>query len=200
MRARALGVAFLVTAALALVPPHVGAQVSIGVGGQLLSLGGSDFDGTDTGFGGEGNVLFSVGRSVKLGAGLQYSSHNEAGFDSNTGVLGVLGEARYMFSTSSTKVTPYIAGRGGWARASISVDIDGDGTDETVSASGFAGGGGAGVMITLSPMVGLDLGAVFHAVSLGDAEVDGTTVPNTDSNGSALQVRAGVSFKLGGAR
>ncbi len=188
----------VVVAVFCVAPACAAAQVSIGIGGQLLSLGGEDFTSADAGFGGEANIMFPIGKSVKLGGGVQYSSHDDAFLPNNIAVLGVLAEGRYMFRASGN-ATPYVAGRGGWVRASSRVDVDFDGTDDDVSQTGFAFGAGGGVMITLSPAVAVDIGAVFHAVSFGDGQADGTTVPNTDASGTGLQIRAGVSFKLGGA-
>ena len=172
------------------------AQVSVGVGGQYLSLGGTDFDGTDAGFGGEARVLFPVGTSLMVGAGGQYSIHGYTGSSESFNVLGLLAEARYMFKTPGGKVSPYVAGRGGYVRASDSnVDLGAGPTD--VSQSGFAFGGGGGVMISLTPGLGLDFGAIFHSVSLGDAEAYGQTQPGSEASGTGLQIRGGISFKLG---
>lgn len=188
---------------LSAVPALANAQVSIGVGGHSLSFGGDDFQGTDAGFGAEARVMFPVGTSVSLGGGLQYSAHNSDFFDNSIKVLGILAEGRYMFRTPSGKTTPYVAGRGGWAQGSTNdVDIDGDGIPDInkVKQSGIVFGAGGGVLVTMSPTVALDLGLVFHSVSFGDADADGTTLTNSDVSGTGLQIRAGVSFKLGGAR
>jgi hypothetical protein len=107
-----------------------------------------------------------------------------------------------MFATSSGAVRPYVLGRGGWAQASTSdVDVNGDGiTDiEKLTQGGLVYGAGGGVLIG-SPTASLDLGLVLHSVSLGDAAADGTTISNTHVGGAAIQVRAGVSLKLGRAR
>ena len=193
--------AVVVLGMLAVVPAY--AQVSIGVGGQFLSFGGSDFEGTDAGFGAEARLMFPVGKSVSLGGGLQYSSHNDDFFDNSMKVLGILAEGRYMFHTTSGKATPYLAGRGGWTKASTSdVDVDGDGIVDIndLKWSGFVFGAGGGVLISMSPTASLDLGLVLHSLSLGDADADGTTITNTDVSGTALQIRAGVSFRLGTAK
>lgn len=201
---RTVGWGLLVVAGLYVgAPTLVRAQVSVGISGQFLSLGGDDFDSADAGFGAVATVLFPLGPSGKLGGGLQYSRHDDDFVEDDLAVLGVIAEGRYMFPTAGGKTTPYLAGRTGWTHVSISdVDVNGDGIPDAqqVSATGFALGAGGGVMIAFSRMLVLDLGAVIHAVSLGDAKADGTTVPNTDLNGTALQVRVGVAFTLGGAR
>jgi opacity protein-like surface antigen len=179
--------------ALALIGASVSAaQIGIGLSGQYLSLGGDDFSGTDAGFGVEGNVLFPVGQSIKLGASGQWSTHDAGG--DNVSLIGALAEGRYMFG-GGAKMTPYIGARGGWTQASS--DVTGLGS---VKASGFAFGGGVGVMIAMSPTLAIDLNGMFHTVSLGDASLDGTTQPGTESSGTALQIRAGINFTLGGGQ
>jgi opacity protein-like surface antigen len=179
--------------ALALVGASVSAaQVGIGVSGQYLSLGGSDFEGTDAGFGAEGNVMFPIGTSIKLGPSVQYSSHDVPAFGESLSLLGIFGEGRYMLGGGG-KATPYIGARVGYAMASASVSGIGD-----ISQNGMAFGGGVGVMIAMSPTLAIDLNGMFHSVSLGDAEVDGQSISGSDASGTALQIRAGVNFKLGG--
>jgi opacity protein-like surface antigen len=173
-------------------PTMASAQVTVGVGGQLLSLGGDDFQGIGSGFGGEARVLFPVGTSVLLGAGVQYSSHTIEGIDPNMSVLGLIAEGRYQFKMATGKATPYVGGRGGYVRASISEG------GSSASQNGFAFGALAGVAIAMAPTTSLDLGLAFHAVKMGDAKIDGETEPDTDSSGTGFQFRAGVSFKLGG--
>lgn len=184
---------FTVLFALALVGATAGvAQVSIGVSGQYMGFGGSDFETTDDGFGAEGNVMFSLGSAFKLGPSVQWSSHYDSFLDENLSVLGVLGEGRYMLSMGAGKTTPYISGRAGWVQASA--DVSG----ASAKQSGFGVGGGVGVLIALSPMLAFDLNGMFHAVSFGNAKIDGSEIPDSETSGTALQVRAGINFKLGG--
>jgi len=168
------------------------AQTSLGLGVQLLDLGGSDFDGISAGIGVEGRVMFPVGASALLGAGAQYSSHGIDGIDPNFNVLGLIAEGRYLFKRAGGKVTPYVGGRGGYVHGSASQG------GNSVTASGYAIGATGGVQIQTSPTMSFDLGLAFHSVKLGDAKANGTTQPGTKSSGTGLQIRAGVSFKLGG--
>jgi len=185
------------------------AQASIGVGGQYLSFGGSDFDGTDAGMGLEANVMFPAGKAFMLGASGQWSTHNDAVFSDNTTALGIFAEGRYLFrSTSGTKLTPYVGVRAGWAQGTQTAqasELGGSSGSLDASSSGFAFGGGAGVMIALSPSLSLDVNGMIHSVSFGDTHVKGTfdgtpvdeTIPDSKTSGTALQLRAGFSFKLG---
>ena len=178
--------------ALALIGASVSAaQVSIGVGGQYLSLGGDDFTDIDAGFGVEGNVMFPVGQSIKLGASAQWSTHGITGASEKFKVLGVLAEGRYLF-TMAGKATPYVGARAGWAQYSVSSG------GSTAKATAIPFGGGVGVMIAMTPTLGIDLNAMYHTVSFGNAKVDGTEISGTEAKGTGLQIRAGVNFKLGG--
>lgn len=194
----------------ALVGASVGAaQASVGVGGQYLSFGGSDFDGTDAGMGFEANVMFPAGKALMLGGSGQWSTHNDAVFSDNITALGLFAEGRYLFrSASGSKLTPYVGVRGGWAQATQTAqatELGGSSGSVDASASGFAFGGGAGVMIALSPSLSLDVNGMMHTVSFGDfhakGNIDGTPVdqdlPGSKTSGTALQLRAGLSFKLG---
>src|SRR5437899_8971620 len=94
-----LVIAFMVSA------PHAArAQTTLGIGAQYLDFGGSDFDGTDAGFGLEGRVMFPAGKSARVGGGIRYSSHNEANFSNNIAVLGIVGVGRYQFPKERGKV------------------------------------------------------------------------------------------------
>ena len=199
--------------ALALVGASVSAaQTSIGVGGQYLSFGGSDFEGSDAGMGLEANVMFPAGKAFMVGASGQWSTHNDAVLSDNTTALGIFAEGRYLFrSTSGSKLTPYVSARGGWAQATQTAqasEVGGSSGSVDASASGFAFGGGAGVMIALSPSLSLDVNGMMHSVSFGDIHLQGTIdgtpinedVADTKTSGTALQLRAGLSFKLGGAK
>lgn len=168
------------------------AQTSLGLGVQMLDLGGSDFDGIGAGIGVEGRVMFPVGASALLGAGVQYSSHGVEGVDPNFNILGLIGEGRYLFKQAGGKVTPYVGGRGGYVHGGASQG------GNSVTASGYAIGATGGLQIQTSPTMSFDLGLAFHSVSLGDIKVNGATQPDTKSKGTGLQIRAGVSFKLGG--
>lgn len=187
------------------------AQTSLGVGMQYLSFGGSDFDGTEAGMGFEGNVMFPAGKAFMVGGSLQWSTHNNALSDDLT-AIGIFGEGRYLFrSTSGSKVTPYVGGRFGYARGTQTIsaaELGGSTGSVDLSAGGLTFGGGAGLMIGLSPTIALDLNGMIHSVSFGDfhakGTVDGTSIdddlPDTSASGTAMQFRAGLSFKLGGAR
>jgi len=190
---RALRVAVLVAgvAGVAVVAPPAVAQVSIGAAGLYASINGSDFDGTDAGFGLDAQVRFPLGTGFSLGIGGQWTTHGIQGTSDNLGVLGVFGEPRYVFTTTSETLKPYLAARGGYLHESFS----GGGID--ASASGYFVGGGGGLVISVGPTVSVDLAVLWTTVSFGDATVNGSKVSNSNTSGSALAIRGGVLIGLG---
>jgi hypothetical protein len=174
---------------------------AVGVGGQYLSLGGSDFQGTDAGFGAEGNVMFRVAPAIRLGASVLYSTHDDPTLPSGVNILGVFAEGRYAIGASTGPLQPYVAGRAGWVRA-LAPDAlfgpPGSPPPLDLSASGFGIGGGAGLLIGISKSIALDVNGLFHSLSLGDGKAGGETVEGTAQSGTALEIRAGLAIVLGG--
>lgn len=103
-------------------------------------------------------------------------------------------DPRYYFRTASPTFVPFIEARGAWLRESATVG----GVD--LSATGWAFGGTGGILFALGPSVGIETGASFTAVSFGDADADGTTIPESSASGASLGVFAGlvVYFPSGG--
>ncbi|MGH9894599.1 MAG: hypothetical protein ACREA0_21995 [bacterium] len=186
---RALRALAIVAAAGVVATPAV-AQVSIGAAGLYASLNGSDFDGTDAGFGLDAQVRFPIGSSASLGFGGQWTSHGVQGATNNLTVLGVFGEPRFMFTTAGS-VKPYLMARGGYVRESFSES----GFD--ASASGYYVGGGGGLVLAAGSSLTVDLAVFLNTVSFGDVTVNGSKVSNSNTSGSALVVRAGIVIGLG---
>ncbi|HXI19881.1 MAG TPA: hypothetical protein VNH46_02275 [Gemmatimonadales bacterium] len=157
---------------------------------MYASLSGSDFDGTDAGFGLDGQVRFPLASSFTLGLGGQFTSHGLQGLSDNLKVLGIFAEPRLMFATPGS-LKPYLAARGGYLHESVSSG------GSSASASGWYAGGGGGLLIAVGPMVSVDLGALFSTASFGDFSVNGTSVANTSTSGTVLSVRGGILVQLG---
>jgi opacity protein-like surface antigen len=177
------------------------AQVSIGAAGQWFSPSSDDYKNNldiklNSGFGAAGSIMYAVTPAISLGGSVQWSSHGleEASTGTaaanNASILGLFGEGRYSFTTAS-KATPYIGARVGWAQWTYSEAGD------DLKANGLAFGGGVGVMIGLTPTLSLDLNGMFNSHSFGDIKVNGTSASGTDGNVTGIQIRAGVSYKLG---
>lgn len=165
---------------------------SFSAGGLYAALNGADFDGIDAGLGGDLQFRYHAARGFSIGGGVQYTSHGIDGISENFGVRGFFADARYAFERpSSPSITPYLGARVVLTHYSASSG----GTDAT--ADGTAFGPAGGMLIRLTPATQLDLGIVWFSVHFGDAEVNGTPQSGTDSNGSALALRAGVVIGFG---
>lgn len=182
-----------VTAFLACVPVSLPAQgFSFGASGMYAALNGADFNGVNAGLGGDLQFRYHAARGFSIGAGVQYTSHGVDGFSENYGVRAFFADARYAFERpSSPSVTPYLGARVGLAHLGISSG----GTDLT--ANGTALGPAGGMLIRLTPTTQLDVGIVWFAVHFGNYSLNGSEQANTDTNGSALALRAGVTIGFG---
>jgi opacity protein-like surface antigen len=162
------------------------------VSGLYATLSGDDFDETDSGIGFEGAIAFALNSKWSLAAGISRTSHGVDGLDENLTALQFFAEPRFMLGASGA-MTPYLFGRVGYTSASL--EFLGVDTKQT----GFGFGGGAGLMYDLSGSLKLNVSAAFQKISLGDVEADGETIEDTDSSGSSLYVRAGLSIGFGGS-
>lgn len=176
-----------------LLPVTAVAQDSPGfsVAGAVLyaDVSGDDFQGTNAGFGFDAQGRYSWG-AFSLGAGFHYTTHDLEGLSDNLGVRGFFVEPRYAFNAGSPSLVPYLTGRLSLVKEKVESGPD------KAEASGTAIGGGGGLLVRLGPTVHFDVSVTYAAVSFGDFELNGSTVPDSDTSGSSLALRAGVSVRL----
>lgn len=166
---------------------RVAGQISFGVAGLYATLSGSDFTGTNAGIGADAQVRLALGSGFTLGGGAQFTSHGVDGFNEKFNVIGIFAEPRYVFAAGASKVHPYLVGRGGWLRQSIS-----SGGNE-LKATGFFFGGGGGLVVGLGPSVSLDISAILASINFGEQELNGSPT-GFKPNGTSLALRAGILF------
>lgn len=167
------------------------AQASLGISGVYADPNGSDFDGTNAGYGFQGQVRFPLGATLSLGLGGQWTSHGLQGISENASLVGGFAEPRFAFSTKSTQLKPYLTGAVFYLHESISSG------GNTASANGFFFGGGAGVLISAGHTTSVDLSAFFGPLSFGDVKVNGSTFSGSSTSGTGLEIRAGLLFNFG---
>lgn len=182
-----------VTVLVACAPVLLCAQsFSFSASGMYATLSGADFAGINAGLGGDLQFRFHAARGFSVGGGAQYTSHGIDGVSENFGVRAFFVDARYAFpGASSVSVTPYVGGRVGLARYGISAG------GSTLSANGTAFGPVGGILVRLSPAAQLDVGFAWFSTHFGDYSIDGNEQSGTDTNGTALALRAGVVFGFG---
>ncbi len=160
--------------------------------GLYATLNGSDFAGINAGLGVDLQLRYHAKGGVSVGGGFQYTSHGIDGFSEKYGVSAFFGEVRYAFErAASPSLTPYLGARIALAHYGIS-----SGGSE-LKANGTAFGPTGGLLVRLNPTTQLDVGVAWFSIHFGDAELDGSTQPDTKSSGSALALRVGVAFGFG---
>jgi len=184
MRYRAQGVALAITTAfLMMAPTGAAAQsaqaLSVQVSGLYIGFGGSPYTDMSTGVGGEAQLRYTSG-AMSLGLGYQYTRHTMEGEEGHMSNAGVFVEPRYVFSTSSPTLAPYVSARLGLLRMSGIMDEDSNGG--TVNLGG-------GVLARLTSRTNLDFGATYGYTRFSGA---------IDGSGSDLVLRAGFAIGLGG--
>ena len=162
------------------------AGVSVGAAVGYNTLSGDDFTGTDAGFGFQGLLRYTTIGGFAVSGGVQYNIHGADGISENLKVLGIYVEPRYVARLQAASVAPFVGGRVGWERWSVSA------VGATASATGYGLGGIGGILFQVAPQVGIETAVTFTALSFGDAEVNNITVSNSDSNGSSLGLHAGI--------
>jgi hypothetical protein len=161
--------------------------------GLLLNLIGDSFEGTDMGYGFEAQVRYTPS-AWSLGVGFQYTSHGVEGIDDRATLIGGFFEPRYVFSTSSSSLFPYLSGR----FYAVQYSSENTAAEVRTTSTGLAANGGGGVLIRLGGRMNADLGATFGYFSFGeftfenlDTGIEGTGEGN---NGSNLVARLGLTF------
>jgi hypothetical protein len=185
-----MSVAFLGAAAMPAAAQRAsGPTFSFEPAAFYATVNGNDFEGTDAGLGfdAQARVKFTA---LSLGLGYQRSTHAIESIDEKIVASGLFVEPRYEFSSASS-VTPYLSARIGRVKQSL------ESGSSKAEASGFSFGGGAGVIMPLGKTLRLNTSASWNSLSFGDAEVDGSQIPDSKSKGSSVMLRAGISFNFG---
>lgn len=181
--------------------------VSLQFSGAVMTLSGRSGSqgqfGWNSGFGGEAQLRINPPGYFSVGVGVQFTSHggsNPAFPDDKNKVTGFFVEPRYAIKVNSSKLLPYVAGRVGRLKQSLTLQgLSGQSTLKwSATAVGF--GGGAGFIVRLGPSANFDLGAAFMTADFGKNYVDaaGANVPGEGpGNGNPFLLKAGINIGLG---
>jgi hypothetical protein len=152
---------------------------SIQGSGLFIGFGGSAYSDMSAGKGFEGQVRYTSG-AMSLGVGYQYTRHTMEGEEGHMNNSGAFIEPRYVFSTSSPTLAPYLSARLGLLRMSGIMPENSNGG--TVNLGG-------GILARLTSRTNLDFGATY-----GYTRFSGGIA----GSGSDLVLRAGLAIGLGG--
>ena len=182
-RMRRFNIVIALAPVLALAPMRAGAQsaqaISFQFSGLFMGFGGSAYEDMSSGVGAEAQVRYTSG-AMSLGLGYQYTRHTMDGEDGHMNNSGAFIEPRYVFSTASPSLAPYISARLGIMRMS--------GIMEENSNGGNVNFGG-GILARLTSRANLDFGATYGYTRFSGAIA---------GSGSDLVLRAGLALGLGG--
>ena len=182
-RARSIYALIAVTALGAAVSSRVGAQsaqaFSFQASGLVVGFGGSAYSDMSSGAGVEGQFRYTSG-AMSLGLGYQYTRHTMEGEEGHMSNSGAFIEPRYVFSTASPTLAPYVSARFGLLHMS--------GIMPETSNGGTVNFGG-GILARMTSRANLDFGATY-----GYTRFSG----GITGSGSDLVLRAGLALGLGG--
>lgn len=169
-------------------------RLSVQGSGLFINLFGDAFPSAEAGYGFEGQVRYTPG-AFSFGAGVQYTSHSIEGADHKATLVGGFFEPRYVFSTSSSALFPYLSGRFYLVR----LRAENSAAQIRTTATGLAANGGGGVLVRMTSRLNLDLGATFGYSRFSNFEFENlaTGVVGTSdisNTGSNLVLRTGFNF------
>jgi hypothetical protein len=171
-------------------------RLSVQGSGLIIKLFGDAFPGAKVGYGFEAQVRYTPG-AISLGAGFQYSSHEVEGVDTRATLIGGFFEPRYVFSTSSSSLFPYLSGRFYVVR----LKSDNDAAQIRTTATGLAANGGGGVLVRVASRVNVDLGATFGYSRFSNFKFENLATgiegeSDISNNGTNLVGRLGLTIGL----
>lgn len=171
-------------------------RLSVQGSGLFIKLFGDAFPGVKPGYGFEAQVRYTPS-ALSFGVGFQYTSHEVEGVDQRASLLGGFFEPRYVFSTSSSTLFPYLSGR----FYLVELKSENSNTDIRTKATGLAANGGGGVLIRLGSRFNADIGATYGYSQFRDFKFEdlstGVTGESGNSNsGSNVVLRLGLTLGL----
>ncbi len=170
-------------------------RLSIQGSGLFINLFGNAFSNAKAGYGFEAQVRYTPS-ALSLGAGFQYTRHSLEGTDLHANLVGGFFEPRYVFSTSSSSLFPYLSGR----FYVVQLRSTNEAAQIRTTSTGVAANGGGGVLVRLASRVNLDLGATFGYCKFGEFKsedlVTGITGTSEGNNGTNVVGRVGLTLGI----
>ncbi|MDQ3996956.1 MAG: porin family protein [Gemmatimonadota bacterium] len=193
-RALTLAVAGIVVPIVVAGAQSTGARFGVEAAPFYTTVEGDDFEGIDAGLGFDVQGRFSW-PAWSFGLGWQRSSHRIDELSDDLIVTSFFVEPRFQFPVQG-ELRPYFLVRGGLANQRLDADIPGFGTFD-IESSGVIIGLGAGLAFPVAPSIDVNFSVMWAWLSFDDVEANGQEVPDSDSRGSGVLLRAGVSYTFG---
>ena len=153
------------------------------------SLEGSDFDAADPGLVLGAELWYAPWRKLEVGIGLTRGTHDIPGADHAVNLV-IYAEPRWTFPIRESIAVATLGVRAGFALQSYTQQ------GFEIAATGFACGGDAGFRVRVGHGVALTLIGSYTHLTLGDFTLAGAPVGNSDTQGDALALLAGVTIRL----
>jgi hypothetical protein len=192
-------------AAVSSATAQTGQPFSAQVSALFVTLSGDAYESLKNGPGFEAQLRFNPG-ALSIGGGFQLSSHDvdNTGFEDvlkgSVRLSGAFIEPRYVISTQSTRIAPYVSARLAYLRQSLDVDVTDPQSGQRINVEAHANGyqinGGGGLLARLTGNVNLDVGATFGYIDFGEAKDGGEAGADPDS-GTNWVFRVGLAIGLG---
>ena len=162
-------------------------QHHISVGAGWYNPGDDDFRETEAGPGLDIAVRFAAGERLHLAFGGQWNSNGVDFSGDDWTVLAIFVEPSLALATGGA-VEPFIAGRVGWLRQSITAPSG------HRAGNGVGFGGFVGLRIPFASRLAVEVAAPFYRVSFGDVEVGSVERPDSDSSGRVFGIRVALNI------
>jgi hypothetical protein len=195
---RKIALLILVTVPVALssVAAQSAQKLSVQGSGLYINLFGNGFEGfAEAGYGGEAQIRYTPS-AWSFGAGFQYTSHDIKGRPENAKFVGGFFEPRYVFSTASQVLYPYLSGRFSVVR----LTNDDNTFNLRTTATGYTANGGGGVLLRIASRVNVDLGATYGYTkfsSFKQKDLSTGIESKSDQSNSGSDIVARIGLTLG---
>ena len=139
----------------------------------------------------EGSLRYTLPMGVQIVGGVGYSNVDIENNDNNADVLAIFLDPRIVLTMDRPgAIAPFMGARLAYLDESVDTESG------SASSTGWLAAGIFGLLIPISPRLAAETTLVFGYAGLGDLEVGGTTIPDSDNNGATFSIKAGLVFSF----
>ncbi len=139
----------------------------------------------------EGSLRYTLPMGVQIVGGVGYSNVDIENNDNNADVLAIFLDPRIVLTMDRPgAIAPYMGARLAYLDESVDTESG------SASSTGWLAAGIFGLLIPISSRLAAETSLVFGYAGLGDLEVGGTTIPDSDNNGATFSIKVGFVFSF----